>query len=91
MVIKKFLNGLKTGFPKEDINGKSSNWRDVKNDVPQGSVLGPTLFLIYVNGIDEGLTCMISKFADDPKITNKVTTATDKLQFHSNLGTLVSW
>ena len=35
-------------------------------------VLGPFLFLIYVNDIDEGLTCKISKFADETKITNKV-------------------
>ena len=51
----------------------------------------PIFFLIYVNNIDESLTCKISKFADNTKITNKVTTATDKLQFQSNLDTLVSW
>ena len=51
----------------------------------------PILFLIYVNDIDEGLTCKISKFADDSKITSKVTTTADKLQFQWNLDTLVSW
>ena len=60
------------------MNGKSSNWRDVKSGVLQGSVLGPILFLIHVN---EDLTCKILKFADDTKITNKVTTTADKLQF----------
>ena len=47
------------------INGKSSDWRDIKSVVLQGSVLGPILFLIYANDIDENLTCKISKFADD--------------------------
>jgi len=56
------------------INGSASSWRDVISGVPQGSVLGPILFLIYVNDIDDGLTCKISKFADDTKIASKVTT-----------------
>ena len=54
----------------------------------QGSVLGSILFLIYINGIDEGLTCKVSKFADD---MSKVTTTADKLQFQLNFDTLVSW
>ena len=73
------------------INGKSSNWRDLISGVPSRSVIGPTLFLIYVNDIDEGLTCEISKFADDTKITTRVTTTADKLQLQSNLDILVSW
>ncbi len=60
------------------INGISSGWRGVKSGVPQGSVLGPVLFFIYVNDLDDGLTCKISKFADDTKIVRKVITTLDK-------------
>ena len=66
-----------------------SNWWDIIS-VPQGSVLGPIFFLIYANDINEGLTYKIWKFADDTKITSKITITTDKLQFQSNLDT-VSW
>uniref|UniRef100_A0A0P4VVU6 Reverse transcriptase domain-containing protein n=1 Tax=Scylla olivacea TaxID=85551 RepID=A0A0P4VVU6_SCYOL len=60
------------------INGKESEWHKVNSGVPQGSVLGPVLFIMYINDIDEGINCKISKFADDTKITSKVTSASQQ-------------
>ena len=73
------------------INGKSSEWINVHSGVPQGSVLGPILFIIYINDIDEGITCKISKYADDTKIANKVNSETQRQHIQKDLDTLMDW
>ena len=73
------------------INGKASKWTNVTSGVPQGSVLGPVLFLVYINDIDEGVTSIISKFADDTKIANSVASNEQVIEIQQNLDKLSEW
>ena len=73
------------------INGKESDWHNVNSGVPQGSVLGPVLFIIYINDIDEGIRCKISKFADDTKITSKVISESQWQELQCDLNKLTTW
>ena len=50
--------------------------------VPQGSVLGPLLFLIYISDLDDNITSNVLKFADDTKVFRKIKTYGDKQHFN---------
>ena len=54
------------------LNGQTSEWKRIYSGVPQGSVLGPLLFLIYINDLPDGISSMCKIFADDTSLFSKV-------------------
>ena len=59
--------------------------------IPQGSVLGPVLFIIYINDLPETVESMVYIFADDTKIYRKITTEKDCAALQKDLDMLQEW
>ena len=75
-----------------NVNGKRSPPSPVLSGVPQGSVLGPLLFLILIGDIDNELTsAFLSSFADDTRMGHKTDTHAEKTELQSDLNTVYRW
>ena len=73
------------------VNGQSSRSADVLSGVPQGTVLGPILCLMYINDINEGVTSQLRLFADDIIVYCEFQTSADQLALESDLNNLHRW
>ena len=74
------------------VQSEVSNWTHVLSGVPQGSVLGPVLFLIYINDMVDVISySLISLFADDTKLSNTIGRLEDASYLQSDLDSIVQW
>ena len=74
------------------LNGQESNWMNIQAGVPQGSVLGPLLFLVYINDLTDNINSEMRLFADDSSLftcVKGVDLTHEKLV--SDLETITTW
>ena len=75
------------------VDGEVSNWKSVLSGVPQGSVSGPLLLLIYIyiyiNDLNDNITSSLLKFADDTQVFKRVNNDGDKQHLQNDLDKLV--
>ena len=73
------------------VNGEMSAWTSVTSGVPQGSILGPLLFLVFIDDLDRGMKSSVLKFADDTKLFNRVNGLDDRDVLQRDLELATEW
>jgi len=73
------------------VGGAASGWTEVLSGIPQGSVMGPFLFICYVNDMPEAVEGLIRMFADDTKIFNRANTPVERQSLQDDLNRLKKW
>lgn len=86
--IKEYLTNRKQ---RVIVNGKPSQWTNVTSGIPQGSVLGPALFVIFINDLPDAVRSSTAIFADDTKIYREVSNEEDRIILQDDLNNLMAW
>ena len=84
-------NWLNQREQRVNVNNRYSQWAKVTSGVPQGSVLGPIFFLIFINDLGEEELSFLSKFADDTKLMMVVNNEFESMQLQITLNRLQKW
>ncbi len=73
------------------VNGTASQWCPVLSGIPQGSVLGPTLFVAFINDLPESVHSLVQMFADNTKLFHIIQRASDNIELQKDLDSLQEW
>ena len=91
VLLKWFRNYLEGRRMRTGVRGSFSRWEEVTSGVPQGSVLGPTMFLVYVNDLVEGIDSYMNMFADDAKMMRCIKSVRDCEALQRDLTKIHLW
>ena len=86
--IKDFLVGRRQ---RVCVNGSFSSWSAVTSGVPQGSCLGPVLFVVYINDLPDVINSLCEMYADDTKVFSPVDKIELKEKIQADLDNLIQW
>ena len=86
--IESFLTGRKQRVLKGD---NISEWEDVTSSVPQGSVLGPLLFTIFINDLPDKIKNECRLYADDSKLTGVIENEEDAFEIQKDIDSMQNW
>ena len=73
------------------LRGSQSDWINISSGVPQGSVLGPFLFIVYINDLPEVVSSDLYMFADDTKLYRTITSELDCDILQQDLNNVMDW
>lgn len=90
-LLKWFSSYLTDREQRVVIDGEESSWLPVLSGVPQGSILGPLLFVLYINDLPRCVTSMVGLYADDTKLCRKITSVDDCKLLQRDLDMLIEW
>ena len=86
--IRDFITGRRQ---KVKVNGAGSSWANVTSGVPQGSILGPLLFILFINELPMKVDGEILLFADDTKLFHQVESRADQQSLQKDIDTMFNW
>ena len=90
--ILKWINGfLRNRRQTVKVNGVASEEGAVRSGIPQGSVLGPLLFVIYINDLPEHVISEMYLFADDTKLMKRVRSRKDSVLLQNDMNGMQNW
>ena len=86
--IRNFLSNRKQ---RVEVNGELSQWHNVTSGIPQGSVLGPILFVVFINDLPDCVDSEVFMFADDTKLYRTIAHQSDIQTVQNDINNLFNW
>ena len=86
-VIGRVLEWIRRVTVGESVSG----WSEMLSGVPQGSVLGPVLFVCYINDMPETVASLVYMYADDAKVAREIVSESDRNMLQTELDNLDEW